>query len=571
MTSAVANSSPKPSVAAGRLELFAPWLGGAVLAAPVLLAKYPPMADLPLHEASVGVLRHWGDQQFAPSSVYFLNFGHANQLFSFLLFLVSFVVPIGWATKIVVAFGLVALAAGAARFADHVAAPRWTALLVAPIGLGWLFFWGLVQNIIGLAVLLALLPTIDRFASKPTGRGALRMCGAMVLLHFAHQAMQLIACASIFFFSLGLPLQRRKTLLRAAPIAFGGFIAFVANRMAWRVAGPRHQWAVPFEWNRLSYKLKTLTGGLFAGYEPYVRNFMMVLAILPLALFVADRVRHRDRRALPFQERIHALRFELLALTLLLLYFVMPATIKSTTLVYQRFLPPAWAILAVCTAAGTVAIARPLGRALCAVLPVASVLVSWPTFVDSNRMYTDLEGILPFIDKGSSVLSLNLGEMGDDPPYRLWNPMVAMGHIVAVNGGRSFFDYTTSPMSPVSQRPEKQWSEPIMRMQNKPYELRPEWDFQRFRYVLASTPTRTLAAATVLAFRNDGVLIAHVGDWYLFESRLKVVPVDAPDAPLPVPHPPTIRKGLQVVAKELELIERAGVQPNGIASETQAP
>jgi hypothetical protein len=296
---------------------------------------------------------------------------------------------------------------------------------------------------------------------------------------------------------------------------------------------------------------------------------MMVLAVLPLALFVADRVRSRDRRALRLWERLHSLRFELLGLALVLLFFVMPATIKSTTLVYQRFLPPAWAILAICAASGTAVTARPVARGLCAVLPAASVLVSWPTFVDSNRMYTDLDEILPLMAKGSAVASLNLGEMGDDPPFRLWNPMVAMGHVVAVNGGRAFFDYTTSPMSPVSQRPEKQWSEPITRMQNKAYELRPGWDFQRFRYLIVSTPTRTLAAAAVLALRDDAVLIANVGDWYLFESRLKVVPIDEPDAPLPVPHPPTIRKRLQIVAKELEQIEQAGAQVNASAGEVR--
>jgi hypothetical protein len=175
-------------------------------------------------------------------------------------------------------------------------------------------------------------------------------------------------------------------------------------------------------------------------------------------------------------------------------------------------------------------------------------------------MYTNLDALLPHIARGSAVASINLGEKADYAPYRLWNPMVAMGHIVAVNGGRAFFDYTTSPTSPVSQRPDKQWTEPITRMQNRPYEFRPAWDFQRFRYVLVETPTKTLAAATVLAFRDDAVLIATAGDWYLFESRLKVVPIDAPGEPLPSPRPATIRKRLQAVAYELEQIETAGAE-----------
>src|SRR5580658_437642 len=186
-----------------RIERWAPVVVGALFAIPVLVAKYPPMDDLPLHEASVGLLRHWGDANFAPRTLYYLNLGHPNQLFSFLVFALSFLVPIGFASKIVVACSLIALPIAAAHLADHVESPRWTALLAAPVGLGWLFFWGLIQNIIGLAALLALLPAIDRFGSRPTGRRAAWMCAAMLFLHFAHQAMQLVALVALVLCSIG--------------------------------------------------------------------------------------------------------------------------------------------------------------------------------------------------------------------------------------------------------------------------------------------------------------------------------------------------------------------------------
>src|SRR5258708_18647436 len=123
------------------------------------------MADLPLHEASVGLLRHWSDPAFCPHDVYFVNLGHANQLFPLAVLAFSYVVPIAWASKIATAMTVALLPVGAARFADHVGAPRWTALLAAPVAVGWLFFWGLIQNLLGLAAPLALLPTIDPFAA----------------------------------------------------------------------------------------------------------------------------------------------------------------------------------------------------------------------------------------------------------------------------------------------------------------------------------------------------------------------------------------------------------------------
>jgi hypothetical protein len=305
----------------------------------------------------------------------------------------------------------------------------------------------------------------------------------------------------------------------------------------------------------VSYKLATIPGVLFAGYEPYVRHLIMALAVLPLVFFVVERVRRRDRGdARSFAERVHGWRFELLALVLVGLYLAAPSTIQSTTLVYHRFLPPAWGVLAITAATRT----RTVGtfpRALCAVLPVASLLVSWPTFVDSNQQYSQLEALLPRIERGSAVMALNL----ESPANRLWGPMVMMGHVVAVRGGRSLFDYTQSPTSPVSQYPSKQWPEPISRMEMHPYDMRPDWDFTRFRYLLLSTPKQTIGAALTLALRDDAVLIGAVGDLYLFESRLPLVPIDTDNMPLPTPHPPSLRKKLENVARELDQIEHAGL------------
>jgi hypothetical protein len=548
-----------PSPAPDRVAQLAPWVGGALLALPVLLVRYPPMADLPLHEASVALLRHWNDPVFCPHAIYFLNLGQANQLYSLVSFVLAFLVPIAWASKITVAAALLALPVAAAAFADHVRAPRWTALLVGPVGLGWLFFWGLIQNIIGLAVLLAVLPAIDRFASRPTWRGVVRVCGIMLLLHFAHQAMLLVACAALVFCSVGAPIRNRETLVRAAPVGFAGLLVLVANRMAWRISGPRHTHMSPFEWTSPWYKLVTIPGVLFAGYEPYIRNLVFALAIAPLALFVAGRLAPRGERA-PTRagtlgEKLHPWRFELLGLALFVGYMAAPSTVQSTTLVYHRFLPPAWAVLAVTGAAGTAATARFLPRALCALLPVASLLIAWPTFVDADEVYSDLDVLMPRIEKGSTIMAINLGPY---PASRLWGPMVAMGRVVAEKGGRSLFDYSQSPTSPVSMRPKKQWAEAISRIEKHPYDLTPSWDFRRYRYLLANTATPTVGVAMALAMRDEAVLVGQQGGWFLFESRLQLVRIDSGDAWPPSPHPPTLEYELRKESRELELIEQAG-------------
>jgi hypothetical protein len=243
-------------------------------------------------------------------------------------------------------------------------------------------------------------------------------------------------------------------------------------------------------------------------------------------------------------------RFELLALTLLATYFAAPANFQSTTLLYHRFLPAAWALFVVCAGIGTRGALRLPARLLCCVLPVASVLISWPVFADSHQVYSELEPLIDRIAIGSSVMTLNLDRADD--PNRLWSPTDAMGHIVAVRGGRALFDYTLSPISPVTQRASKQWTDPIDRIDENPLGLRPSWDFTRFRYVLCNTKRSGLGAAVAMAIKDEASLVAQNGNWYLFESRMPLVPFDSDDVPLPDPRSPTLRWRLTELATQLD-------------------
>jgi heme exporter protein D len=534
-----------------RAERFAPYVTGILFSIPVLIVKYPPMSDTPLHEASIGLLRHWQDPHFAPRGLYYLNLGHANQLFSIAVWALSFIVPLTWATKLIVAATVFAMPVGAARFADYLRSPRWTALLVAPLALGWFFFWGLVQNMIGLTLLLVLFPAIDRFAAKPTSKGAAGICAAMLLMHFAHEAMQLVALLALVLFSIGTGKPSLRAVgLRAIPVFFCAAIVTAANRYSWYLSGPHLILSPLFTFYPLDHKFTTFSGVLFGGYDPYVRNLMLAAATAPVLLLLVERVRNRERGLRSLAEKFHAWRFEFLVLVLVGIYFVAPANFHGTTLVYHRFLPTAWAIFVVCAGAGIGSGLRPPVRLLCGALPIATLLVAWPLFADSHRCYSDLEPLIDRIEVGSSLATLNLGPRAQ---YPLWSPTDAMGHIVALRGGRSLFDYTLSPISPVTQRADKQWTNFVTRLDGNPFDLRPAWDLTRFRYLLIYTTNPGLAEVVTMAIKDEARPVAHSGVWYMFESRLPRVAFDSDDAPaLPEPHPATLRKKLRELAVQLD-------------------
>jgi hypothetical protein len=532
-----------------RLEQLAPWCAGAVIAAPVLIAHYPPMADIPLHEAVVGLLRHWGDPSFIPANVYELNFGQPNQLFHFLILAFAYVFPIGTATKLVVALTLFFLPPALARFADYLGVTRWTAVLLAPLGLGWMFFWGLLANLIGFDLYFAALPSLDRLCEKPTWPKVGVACAWMVLLHFAHDFMALIAGGTIVLFTLCAWRGWREGAIRVVPAALVVTLAVASRALDARHLAA-HARALPdFRWMTFGHKLTTVPGVLYAGYEPWVRDLIFVACAIPTLLFAIEGWRTRTPRTRTVREWLHDFRFEILAGWLVVGYFAAPVNMSSTTLIYHRFMPPAWAILTV-----TLASRNPpsppwrLPRLLAALMPVVPILTSWPRFVDSDQLYSDLDVAITHMDKNSTYIVLELGPTKD---FWLFNPMTAGGHIVALLGGRGFFDFTESPAAPVLLRREIVWTELFERLDGHSYAMYPSYDLTHFRYVILHSSDDAKAHVTAFALEPEAKFVFHQGEWTVLESTLPQVPVDSPDEPAPTPHPTTLRKRTKKLMEEL--------------------
>jgi len=530
------------------IERVAPWFAGALIALPVLVFHYPPMADVPLHEAVVGLLRHWGDPAYVPPGVYDLNLGLGNQLFYFVILALAYVVPIGVATKLVVAGTLLLLPVAAARFAEHLGVTRWSAVLVAPLGLGWMFFFGLLANLMGVAVYLAMLPSLDLFCERPTRRRFASVCAWIVLLHFTHDLMTLIAAGTLLLLTACSVRGWRENVVRALPVALAVALVLSTRAVATKLLSVQHARLTEYGWASLGHKLAIVPGALYAGYEWWVRDLLFLVCAVPAALFGVERWRAHTPRARTWREWAHDFRFEILGASLLLSYAVAPADVKETTIIYQRFLTPAWIVLTVtaCTRARLEAPWR-LPRLLTAMVPLAPLLTSLPPFAENDRIFTQLDAAITHMEPGSTYIVLELGPASD---YGLVHPLGGVGHIVGVLGGKGLYDFTFSETAPVYQRREKQWTALVDRMTGSSYALLPSYDLTRFRYALLHTPDESIADVAVLALAPDARPIAREGEWTVMESTLALVPIDSPDEPTPAPPPKTLRERcLEVVAR----------------------
>jgi hypothetical protein len=535
-------------ISASKLELWAPRLAGLLFAIPVLVVRYPPMTDLALHEAVVGALRHHGDAKFFPADLYLINLGHPNQLFYLVAWPLSYAVGTTWALKLIVAATELGLYLGAARFARHMGTPRWTALLVGVLGYGWMFYWGLLANLIGLAIFLAVIPHLDTFITRPTARGAGVSFAALLLLFLAHETAMLCACFMIVLFSLGYPIASRRFVLRILP-PLGAFATGVVHLWWAQRLRPSFNRAIPTLFDPIATKLKAIPGVLFAGYEPpYIRNLMFAIAMLAIALFAIERWRERPRiRGTPRRDLFVRYRFEIFAASLFLLYLVLPMTLSGATLFYHRFFPPAYAILAVVLAPRADApTAWRLPRFAAAIVPLGSLSIAWPSFVDSNALARDLDVLVDQTEYDSAVLVVDVG-IGT----RLFSSSTLEGHAMARRGGRTLFDFTRSPIAPAYLNPAYAWDDVWERTQHKPVLMRPEQDFDHFRYLYfhSENPLYHTVAATALV--PDARLVASRGEWSLFESTHLKHGVVAPDSYLPYPRPHTLRKRMKDVLRTL--------------------
>jgi hypothetical protein len=548
-----------------RVDDWAPWAAGLMLAAPVLLAYYPPMTDLPFHEGSIGLLRHASDPSMVPPGLYVRNLGEPNQLFLLVGWLLSYGMSTRWAIKLVVAAAVCALPVAGARFARHVGASPLAALVVAPMALGWLFGWGLVANLVGLSALLATLPVLDRLAAEPTARRAAGALACTVLLYFAHMAMMFVSSGVALGLCLLQPWSWRKAGLRLSPFLAGIVITLAQTQWQKRFFTPS-SFAIPRVWRPVTVKLGEIAWIVLPASDAPVRYAMMALCLLTLGFFFWLRARERRAASSPSATGVSGLarlraralpyRWELVAAIGFAAFLAFPASLNGATLVYQRWFPPAFAILALVAAPRSLwTPAARTARIASFVLPVATLLVAAPSFADSSREYQSLDRLLARIEPGSAVAGVDLGP-GD--PSRTYSLAPAYARVLAERGGRLVYAFTDSPIAPMVIRRKYQWNEPLLRIGWDSWRFSPSHDFARFRYVVlrARDPMRMWMAGFALA--EEAKLVDEDGDWALFESKSPVVPLTTPEV-LPVaPVTDDLRQRMQKIKDALK--DRPDVQ-----------
>jgi hypothetical protein len=504
------------------VERFVPWAAALAVAGPILVARYPPMIDLPCHEEIVAAMRHFGDRARYPQGLMTWNLGHPNQLFYFLACALAWLLPVAAACKVLVAASVAAVPLAAGHLACHLRVSRWVAVSVAPLGLGFFFYFGLVGNLLSLGLLIAFLPLLDRFATAPSLGRACAATLTLLLLYEAHDSAVAIASLAILVFSLGGPLVWSAIAWRAAPLAVGAGLGIAEEAYVVRHAGSNLLGLPRFidlaMWQKIDGLPQALLG--LHGEATTRPAFFLVLAVL--AMLAGHRIWGAGRP--PYEERLrrwlHAHRFEVLGVLLIALYFEVPFSFAGAMWLHARFLTPGVALLAIALGPRLPG-SMPVATRTCSVLALGAVLaLVGPEMAATGAVYADLDRILWRVAVGSAIAPLDVA----GGPWRglVFTTAGAAARASAERGGRMAASFTqASPIPPVIVAPEHRWENSLARMAADSMSMQPATDLRRFRYVLTwAQPGQEDDVERALL--PEARLLARSGGWRLFESTIAV-------------------------------------------------
>ena len=486
-----------------------PLLLGVFMGAPTLLARFPPMADLATHVEIVSLLLHHTEPAYHPE-LYFSNWGHPNQLFHFLSFILGMAVGPFWGAKLVVFATIVGIVVGSARILRRMGRSLWITPAVTPITIGILYNMGLVANLLGIALLIWTLPLLEEWLRRPSLNSGTWMLGSLALLFFGHEMAMILFAGTSGLFGMVLWRGFRRYLLQTLPFAITVTIHF------WETYFHQIQVVEPggTSYGFLIDRWNLIVINIVGTHTAIALHALGVLVTLSLIALWFPFERRTFRRAM-----IHW-RYGLLGLACFVLYWVMPENTHNATILYLRFLATAYlfALIGFAPRAMHVGFIR---KALWGSMPLAAMVGALPQYISADEQASDFEQLIPLIEPGSTVLAINTDMMGDHHAFAFFDVDAI---VVAEIGGRSGHSFTETTISPIMMKEPLIWNRKQAHIYMTGGGFRPEQDFHYYRYVIIRSENPHKSRVLAKLMKPEGRFVGHIGSFTLFESTLEVYP-----------------------------------------------
>jgi hypothetical protein len=400
---------------AGLLAILA-----AVTIAPIWVARYLPLLDLPNHLTAVAVWHYYDKPDWHFAEHYQLNLVPlpywAHYYTVHLLTYVTGSVEV--ANKIFLSIYALAVPAGAYACCRRFDRSPWLTVLVFPLVWNFNLADGFVAYCAGFAAVPLALVLVDRHAERPTWRGALAVVVIGSLTYFFHLLAYalFLVCAGLLVLVQRRPLTPRLLIARSLPVlscaAVGLWALRGANRMGFRqLTGTRRQWAR----DSLDTTLTQIPERLFNFLPGHADEWVLVaLAAVWLTLAITD-ARRRQLEPPARHGEGHRWGIELCMLGALALLLALPRSMKQPFywhLINGRFVV-ALAFFALLTLRGAIVGGRRWLLAPVIVAHLAYMGALCRAFVRFNADAAGFETLADRVPRDRTVLTLILPPMGD--------------------------------------------------------------------------------------------------------------------------------------------------------------
>lgn len=298
---------------------ISPYLLAATLlcALPVLIPTFPPLADLPQHAASIMVLHevHFGNYAYA--DLFAFNWFRPYWLGYGLIWLLTPLFGIVWATKLVVAASVVGFVIALLLLRREINAPPLLDWLFLAVPFGFAYEWGFLTFITCAPFGVLFLVHYLRFLKGQYHW--LWIVGWMVFLFFGHLLILAFVCIIAFLLALRPPWGLREFFARVAPL----FVSIPLG-LTWLINNiePRNV-ATPITWEWGFHRVIKLLPDLLS-LDYTIMSLFLVPVLLAIPFILGVRLKWAVSTTLP------------LVFYVVFMLFV-PATVFSNFGTYERF------------------------------------------------------------------------------------------------------------------------------------------------------------------------------------------------------------------------------------------
>lgn len=321
------DATARGSLSISRVLFLATVLAGTAI---FWIAPRLPLCDFAQHAGQVALLRDLLAHQSPWASIIRVNFFTPYLIGYGLTLLLSYLMPISIALKVVVTCAYLGFVACSMLLRRHFGSDERLDWLAVPSFFGFAFLWGFVTYLVAAPIGFLFILLADRYAAAPSRRRAAGLFALGIVLFFSHGLIFLFACA-VGLLALRIRHERLSIVARhIGPYVLLGMLSVcyaIATYerdplLALKSYLPHPIWGLPFA-RPFNFLRMPLVADQNILTEPLFAVFSLFMFLTPWLL--GDRVNKLTRSAIaPF-------------LVVVGVFLYVPSVAMKTAFLYERF------------------------------------------------------------------------------------------------------------------------------------------------------------------------------------------------------------------------------------------